>query len=90
MKNTIKISLLLLVVAVISCRKGEDAFTRPLDQAIKERKISKQKALQIRQEYAKLPDTLQNKYVKAVTAILEAGGDSTHVDVVRRRLIRKK
>jgi len=90
MKKAINILFCFLsMMILVSCSRGEDAFMRPLDLAVKERKISKQKALQIREEYRKLPDSVQSKYLQAITAILEAGGDSTHVDVVRYRIIRK-
>jgi hypothetical protein len=64
-------------------------MSNPLAEAVKERKISPRKAKQVQDEYANLPDSLQDKYVDAVIAILNAGGDSTHLDVVRKRITKK-
>ena len=80
-------SLFIIVTLLFSlaCNDERNALDGHMEKAIKYRKVSAAKAQVIKDEYASLPDSLQGKYATSIIKILEAGGDSSHIEVIRRR-----
>jgi hypothetical protein len=78
-----------LVFSLAGCNNERDVMNAQLKKAVKDRKLSNEKIKVINDEFANLPDSLQEKYASSVIAIIKAGGDSTHVDVVRKRFSKR-
>ena len=86
MKTAVTIFFFALIL--YGCGPDQKALSRHLRQAQKEGMISSRKMQEIESEFASVPDSLQEKYIKQLSAIIEAGGDSSHIDVVRRRIFK--
>ena len=85
------LGILLLVSACAS--KGGSALSEALVRAVKEKKISEKKMENILTEYDKLRDEDKSKarqYVEQVVSAIEMGGDSTHIDVARKFVLRRQ
>ena len=76
---------------VSSCGiKGESELSKALSGAVKENKVSQRKMNSIIKEYEMLRDRdreTSRKYVDGILNALKMGGDSSHIDVVRRLLV---
>jgi hypothetical protein len=67
--------------------KGHSDLEDALSLAVKERKLTEKKKVIILKEYEILRDEDKQKartYVEQVVKAVEMGGDSTHIDAVRR------
>jgi predicted solute-binding protein len=82
-----------LLVLALGCSKGESQLSKALSTAVKEKKVSMKKMESILQEYEKLHDEdkiIAREYLNQILNAIEMGGDSTHIDVVRRQILRTK
>lgn len=84
--------LFLLIMAFASCTsKGESELSKALSAAVKENKISVKKKESILKEYDFVREEDRDKareYVLQVTTAIEMGGDSSHIDVARRQVVK--
>jgi hypothetical protein len=87
-------SLILIVLMMItlgSCgTRGESQLSKALSAAVKEKKISEEKKQLILKEYDFVREEDRDKareYVTQVLSAIEMGGDSSHVDVARKRVV---
>lgn len=72
--------------------KGESQLSKALSGAVKEKKVSKKKMESILKEYEMLRDDDRNKarvYAEQIIQAIEMGADSSHIDVIRRKLSRE-
>lgn len=79
--------LLVLMVAGSCATKGHSDLENALTTAVKEKKLSEKKMEIILKEYDILRDQDKEKakiYVEQVVKAVEMGGDSSHIDAVRR------
>lgn len=79
--------LLVLMIAASCATKGYSALENALETAVKEKKLSAKKMEIILKEYDILRDQDKEKariYVEQVEKAVEMGGDSSHIDAVRR------
>lgn len=79
---------LLFPVACTSYKQSE--LTRSLNVAVKEKKISPEKMEKILEEYEQLKEKdeeIAREYVTKIVSAIEMGADSSHIDVVRRRVV---
>lgn len=84
--------ILIVFLFALGCT-AKDPLAKPLKAALADRKITKNKVSEIQKEYATLNDKDSEKaeeYVKRVTAVIEIGGDSSHIDLVRKQVLSKK
>lgn len=85
--------IILLLVAGACASKGESQLSKALSAAVKEKKVTPKKMEYILAEYNKLQDEDKAKaheYVNQVLNAIEMGGDSTHIDVARKQVLREK
>ena len=82
--------LIFFLLVMLSC-SGKSGLELRLENAVKDRKLSRQKSALILKEY----DSISNKdeikaanYAKRIREILDVGGDSSHVDLVRRQVLK--
>jgi len=94
MPRFFSINLLLLLLLLVGCTtKSQSALTKALTSAVKEKKISLKKMEYILREYDAIRDEDKGKareYAVEVLNAIEMGGDSSHIDVVRRHLVGSK
>ena len=83
---------LTLVLGAGACiSKGESQLSKALSAAVKERKLSAQKMDTILKEYDEVREKDRDKareYVLQVINAIDMGGDSTHIDVARRSVVK--
>jgi hypothetical protein len=83
-----KISFIVILFFVSGCgSKGESRLSKALSGAVKQKKVSQKKMDSIMKEYDMLLEKdrdVSRKYVDGILNALEMGGDSSHIDVVRR------
>lgn len=88
------INLLLLLLLLGGCTtKSQSALTKALTRAVKEKKVSQKKMEYILREYDAIRDEDKAKareYAVQVLNAIDMGGDSSHIDVVRRHLVGSK
>jgi hypothetical protein len=88
------IPLLLILLLLGSCTSASHSeLTKALTSAVKEKKISQKKMVSILREYDMLRDDDNKKareYAVQVLNAIEMGGDSSHIDVVRRQVVGSK
>ena len=92
MSRNVLCFILILWVAGGCISRGESQLSKALTLAVKERKISQKKLENILIEYDKIRDDDKKKaqeYVELVLSAIEMGGDSSHIDAVRRQVLRK-
>ena len=84
-------SLFILLIAILTLSgcgtKGESELSKALSGAVKEKKVSQRKMDSIMKEYETLQDRdkkISRKYVESILNALKMGGDSSHIDVVRK------
>lgn len=88
-----KTFLLVLLIAFGCSRAGESQLSRALSAAVKERKVSQKKMDNILAEYDKIRKENSigaREYAIQILTALEVGGDSTHIDAIRREMLRKR
>ena len=81
------LSFLLISLLLAGCSKGKSQLANALAKAVKEKRISGQKMETIMEEYnaIRVEDKVKaNAYVKQILSAIDMGGDSTHIDAVRR------
>lgn len=92
MHKTLPLICLLALLLPVSCIPGSPSeLTRSLNIALKEKKISAQKMESILEEYQQLKKRdkdIAREYVLKIVSAIEMGADSTHIDVLRRRMVR--
>lgn len=72
---------------------GESQLTKALNLAVKEEKITQKKLESILVEYNKIrvdDKKVAHEYVTQILSAIEMGGDSSHIDVVRRQVLKSK
>ena len=87
MPRLLIIAVILALVASACATKGHSDLDDALSLAVKEKKLSEKKKGIILNEYEILRDRDKAKartYVEYVIKAIEMGGDSTHIDAVRR------
>ena len=85
--------LSVLVLAGACFSGGESKLSKALTVAVKEKKISQKKVETILAEYDKIRDDDKKKaqeYVTQVLNAIEMGGDSSHIDAVRRQMLKSR
>ena len=86
--------LLVILLLAGGCNtKSQSELSKALSGAVKEKKLSQKKMENILQEYGKLRDEDREKareYVLQVLNTIEMGGDSSHLEVVRKQVLEKK
>lgn len=90
-RSTLTFFLMLFILA--ACSKGESTLSKALTAAVKERKLTQKKMEYILAEYDELRDDDKQKareYFDQVLNAIEMGGDSTHIDVARKQVLRKQ
>ena len=83
---------LVCFLAAACVSEGESSLTKALSGAVKDQKISTQKMEYILAEYEKLRDEdkkVARDYAEAVINAIEMGGDSSHIDVARKQVLRR-
>jgi nicotinamide riboside kinase len=81
------LSFLLMSLLLGGCSKGKSQLADALAKAVKEKRISEKKVETIIEEYNTIKDedkVKANAYVKMILSAIDMGGDSTHIDAVRR------
>ncbi len=93
MRNTF-FTFILLLTFVFGCSNGgQSELSRALSSAVKQKKVSQNKMQSVIAEYEKLREedaTSAREYAINILTAIEAGGDSTHIDALRRELFRKR
>jgi hypothetical protein len=88
------ISLIFILSLLGSCTSvSQSELSKALSAAVKENKISQNKMETILKEFETLRDEDKEQareYAVKVVSALEMGGDSSHLDVVRRQVVRGK
>ena len=88
MSRLVTIIAIAAALSLSSCAtKGRSALEDALSIAVKEKKLSEKKKNIILREYEILKDEDREKartYVEMVERAVEMGGDSTHIDTVRK------
>lgn len=72
---------------------GESKLSKGLTVAVKEKKITQEKVETILAEYENIRDDDKKKaqeYVTQVLSAIQMGGDSSHIDAVRRQILKTK
>ena len=90
MFRSVIFSLLCIVLLGGCFGKGDSELSKALSGAVRDNKISQKKMDSILKEYKLLVDQDQDKarkYALDVISVIDMGGDSSHIDVVRTRLI---
>jgi hypothetical protein len=89
MSALVKRSFIILLVLFAACTPAsETALTKALQAAVKDKKVSAQKMERIIREYEVLRKEDKAKsaeYVDKVVSVIEMGGDSSHIDVIRKQ-----
>src|SRR5688500_13470426 len=87
----LRISYITILFFLTACgTKGESELSKALSGAVKQKKVSQRKMDSIMKEYDMLREKdrdISRKYVEGIFNALEMGGDSSHVDVVRRLVV---
>ena len=84
----LRISCIAILFFLTSCSESE--LSKALTEAVKQKKVSQRKMDSIMKEYEMLRDKdrdISRKYVDGILNALEMGGDSSHIDVVRRLVV---
>ena len=87
MFSFLRISFIAFLFLTSCGTQGESELSKALSGAVKEKKVSQRKMDSIMKEYETLRDRdreASRKYVDGILNALEMGGDSSHIDVVRR------
>lgn len=87
------LAFILLALLAFGCSGGESKLSNALSIAVKEKKVTPKKMQSILDEYEKLSDEdeiIAREYVNQILNAIEAGGDSTHIDVVRKQVLKAK
>jgi hypothetical protein len=86
----LRISFVVIFFFFTGCgTQGESDLSKALSDAVRQKKVSQRKMDSIMKEYDMLRDEdmdITRKYVEAILNALKMGGDSSHIDVVRRML----
>ena len=93
MTRTVLCLLSVLALAGACFSGGESKLSKALTVAVKEKKISQKKVETILAEYDKIRDDDKKKaqeYVTQVLNAIEMGGDSSHIDAVRRQMLKSR
>jgi hypothetical protein len=86
--------LLIAILLASSCTsQTQSKLSKALAAAVKDEKVSKKKMQDILKEEANLRDedrVKANDYALKILNVLEMGGDSSHVDVIRKQIMANK
>lgn len=89
----LRISFIAILFFLTGCiSKGESELSKALSAAVKQKKVSQTKMNSIMKEYDMLRDKdrdISRKYLEEILNALEMGGDSSHIDVVRRLVVQE-
>lgn len=83
--------LVLLAMFTTGCSRGTSTLETALSAAVKDKRLSVKKMEVILEEYDSLRGEDRDKarvYVDQIKTAVEVGGDSTHIDVVRRMILK--
>jgi hypothetical protein len=86
----IRYFIIILLVCTGCTSESHSDFSKALAAAVKDRKISEKKMQNILKEHEMLRDQDHDKakeYVLQLMNAIKMGGDSTHIDVVRRQIL---
>lgn len=87
------LGILLTIVSVSCSSSGESELTKALRGAVKEHKLTEKKMQSILTELGQLRDedkARAREYAEQVLTAIKMGGDSSHIDAVRRQLMKTK
>lgn len=90
MQILFRTSLIIFFIFAGCSSKGPTDLSRALTAAVKDHKLSVKKMENIISEYNLLRKNDEEKareYVAKVLNVVKMGGDSTHIDVVRRQIL---
>lgn len=77
----------------VACTPGNQSeLKQSLNIAVKEKKISPKKMETILEEYEQLKEKdkdIAREYVLKIVSAIELGADSSHIDVLRKRVVQK-
>lgn len=93
MRRFILYLLIILSVSAGCSSRGKSQLSKGLTLAVKEKKISQTKMEAILTEYNNLREDdkkTAQEYVLQVLSAIEMGGDSSHIDAVRRQILKSK
>lgn len=82
----------LAIVLIITSCSGKGSFELRLEAAVKDRMLTISKSHKVLAEYDSLLEHDKSRastYAKRIREILDVGGDSSHVDLVRRQVFRQ-
>lgn len=86
--------LCLILLLTAGCSSGgESRLSKALNLAVKEKKITREKLEIILVEYNSVWDDDKKKaqeYVTQILSAIEMGGDSSHIDAVRRQVLKSR
>jgi hypothetical protein len=88
-----RVFVIFLLILGSCTPKGQTELSKALQAAVKDNKISARKKEIILSEYAVIRKDDKQKaseYVLKVLNVIKMGGDSSHIDVVRRQVLRTK
>ena len=91
MSKCIQLILVVLLFCGSCTPPGQSKLSKALTAAVKEKKISEKGMETILKEYDYIRKEDRDKareYVTLVLSAIEMGGDSSHIDVVRQRVVR--
>jgi hypothetical protein len=93
---SVRITKILLIVLLLtgSCTSPtQSKLSKALVAAVKDQKVSEKKMQDILREEAQLRDedrVKANDYALKILNVLEMGGDSSHLDVIRKQILTNK
>ncbi len=90
MQVLVRISLIVILLFAGCSPKGPTDLSRALQAAVKDHKLSVMKMENIISEYNLLQKNDKEKageYVVKVLNVIKMGGDSSHIDVIRRQVL---
>ncbi|MEX2232569.1 MAG: hypothetical protein WD824_10440 [Cyclobacteriaceae bacterium] len=93
MSRVVTLCFILLFLLRSCTSASQSELSKALTSAVKEKKISPKKMESILREYDMLRDDDNKKareYAVQVLNAIEMGGDSSHIDVVRRQVVGSK
>jgi len=91
LRRLCSIVVLVFLVFLAGCSRGSSTLETTLSAAVKDRRLSEKKMEIILKEYDSLRSEDRDKarlYVEQIKTAVEVGGDSTHIDVARRMVLR--